>query len=244
MHQAKTMSTKLVALFALAVAAVMAVAATSTSAFAFDNATADAIINPTSKTVYVGKTATLKATCIATDEANDTALGDTMTKKWTSSNTKVATVSSAGTVKGITAGTAYVKCTFTFTSPDGAKRTFTTPNCKVTVKKYSQSPKITASTIKVKQSTVKKGKVTLKGKITTSGTHGTKVFAKVSGCKAIKVSSAGTITINKKLAYCSDYKTKKDRKGTHKIKVKMYAKGTTAYNKSSYVYKTLYIKIV
>ena len=55
MHQAKTMGTKFVALFALAVAAIMAVGATATSAYAFENAQTQVILNPSkAQTITVG----------------------------------------------------------------------------------------------------------------------------------------------------------------------------------------------
>ena len=77
-------------------------------------------LNKSSASIKVGKKLTLKAT---TSPSNiDTDL------TWSSSNTKVASVSSKGVVKGLKAGTA----TITVKTSDGNKAT-----CKITVKKTS-----------------------------------------------------------------------------------------------------------
>lgn len=124
--------------------------------------------------VYTGKTVTLKAT------SNDKDAKVT----FKSSNTKVATVSSTGVVKGVKAGTATITATY-----GNAKAT-----CKVTVK---------ASTIKFakKTATVYKGKtVTVKAKATPSATikytsSNTKVATVNSKTGAVKGVKAGTVTI-------------------------------------------------
>ena len=77
-------------------------------------------ISKTALTVTKGKTATLKVT-VSPSNANNKTL------KWTTSNKAVATVTSAGVVKGIKKGTA----TITATTTDGSKKTVT---CKITVK--------------------------------------------------------------------------------------------------------------
>lgn len=77
-------------------------------------------LNATSKSIYVGKTYTLKATVSPSGATNKTV-------KWTSSNTKVATVSTKGVVKGVKAGTATITCAAT----DGSGKKTT---CKVTIK--------------------------------------------------------------------------------------------------------------
>ena len=69
-------------------------------------------------TIEKGKTLTLKATITPSDLSDKSVT-------WTSSNTKVATVTSAGKVKGVKTGTATITCTSNST---GAKAT-----CKVTV---------------------------------------------------------------------------------------------------------------
>ena len=124
--------------------------------------------------VYTGKTVTLKAT------SNDKDAKAT----FTSSNTKVATVSSTGVVKGVKAGTATITASY-----GNAKAT-----CKVTVK---------ASTIKFakKTATVYTGKtVTVKATATPSATikytsSNTKVATVNSKTGAVKGLKAGTVTI-------------------------------------------------
>ncbi|NSK77160.1 penicillin-binding Tp47 domain C-containing protein [Blautia massiliensis (ex Durand et al. 2017)] len=124
--------------------------------------------------VYTGKTVTLKAT------SNDKDAKAT----FTSSNTKVATVSSTGVVKGLKAGTATITASY-----GNAKAT-----CKVTVK---------ASTIKFakKTATVYTGKtVTVKATATPSATitytsSNTKVATVNSKTGAVKGLKAGTVTI-------------------------------------------------
>ena len=124
--------------------------------------------------VYTGKTVTLKAT------SNDKDAKAT----FTSSNTKVATVSSTGVVKGVKAGTATITASY-----GNAKAT-----CKVTVK---------ASTIKFakKTATVYTGKtVTVKATATPSTTikytsSNTKVATVNSKTGAVKGLKAGTVTI-------------------------------------------------
>ena len=124
--------------------------------------------------VYTGKTVTLKAT------SNDKDAKAT----FTSSNTKVATVSSTGVVKGVKAGTATITASY-----GNAKAT-----CKVTVKD---------STIKFakKTATVYTGKtVTVKATATPSATikytsSNTKVATVNSKTGAVKGLKAGTVTI-------------------------------------------------
>ena len=124
--------------------------------------------------VYTGKTVTLKAT------SNDKDAKAT----FTSSNTKVATVSSTGVVKGVKAGTAKITASY-----GNAKAT-----CKVTVKD---------STIKFakKTATVYTGKtVTVKATATPSATikytsSNTKVATVNSKTGAVKGLKAGTVTI-------------------------------------------------
>ena len=75
-------------------------------------------LNKSKATVEKGKTLTLKATVTPADLPDKSVT-------WKSSNTKVATVTSTGKVKGVKAGTATITCTSTVS---GAKAT-----CKVTV---------------------------------------------------------------------------------------------------------------
>ena len=75
-------------------------------------------LKPTSLSLQEGKSSTVKATIRPTDAANKSV-------KWTSSNTKVATVSN-GVVKAVKAGSAKITCTAT----DGSG---TSATCSVTV---------------------------------------------------------------------------------------------------------------
>ena len=124
--------------------------------------------------VYTGKTVTLKAT------SNDKDAKAT----FTSSNTKVATVSSTGVVKGVKAGTATITASY-----GNAKAT-----CKVTVKAPSvKFAKKTATVYKGKTATVK---ATLTGvssvKYTSSNKKVSTVNSKTGAVKGLK---AGTVTI-------------------------------------------------
>jgi len=72
-------------------------------------------VTPTSNSIYVGRSTTLGV------------VGGSGAVTWRSSNTKVATVSSTGVVKGVGAGTATIT----------AKRNGVSTACQTTVKKYS-----------------------------------------------------------------------------------------------------------
>lgn len=134
-------------------------------------------LDKTAAAVYTGKTTTLKATTNDSDA--------TVTFK--SGNTKVATVSSKGVVKGVKAGTAVIT----------AKVGNATATCKVTVK---------ASTIKFAKAsvTIYKGKTaTVKATATPSATvnytsSNTKVATVNSKTGVIKGIKAGTVTITAK----------------------------------------------
>ena len=124
--------------------------------------------------VYTGKTVTLKAT------SNDKDAKAT----FTSSNTKVATVSSTGVVKGVKAGTATITASY-----GNAKAT-----CTVTVKAPSvKFAKKTATVYKGKTATVK---ATLTGVSSVKYTSSNKKVATVnSKTGAVKGLKAGTVTI-------------------------------------------------
>lgn len=124
--------------------------------------------------VYTGKTVTLKAT------SNDKDAKAT----FTSSNTKVATVSNTGVVKGVKAGTATITASY-----GNAKAT-----CKVTVKAPSvKFAKKTATVYKGKTATVK---ATLAGVSSVKYTSSNKKVATVnSKTGAVKGLKAGTVTI-------------------------------------------------
>ena len=92
-------------------------------------------VSPTTLTLEKGKTSTLTAT-VTPSNATD------KTVTWSSSNTSVATVTSAGVVKGVAAGSA----TITATTNDGGKKA----TCAVTV----TAPKATKVEILSKNSTL------------------------------------------------------------------------------------------
>ena len=124
--------------------------------------------------VYAGKTVTLKAT------SNDKDAKAT----FTSSNTKVATVSSTGVVKGVKAGTA------TITASYGNA----TATCTVTVK--ASSVKFAKKTVVVYKGKTATVKATLAGvssvKYTSSNNKVATVNSKTGAVKGLK---AGTVTI-------------------------------------------------
>ena len=134
-------------------------------------------LDKTSAAVYTGKTTTLKATTNDSDAA----------VTFESGNTKVATVSSKGVVKGVKAGTAVIT----------AKVGNATATCKVTVK---------ASTIKFAKAsvTIYKGKTaTVKATATPSATvkytsSNTKIATVNSKTGVVKGIKAGTVTITAK----------------------------------------------
>lgn len=133
-----------------------------------------AALNKKTAALYTGKTVTLKAT------SNDKDAKAT----FTSSNTKVATVSSTGVVKGVKAGTATITASY-----GNAKAT-----CKVTVKAPSvKFAKKTATVYKGKTATVK---ATLTGVSSVKYTSSNKKVATVnSKTGAVKGLKAGTVTI-------------------------------------------------
>ena len=142
-------------------------------------------LKSTKATIYTGKTVTIQYTKKGLDDQKVT---------YKSSNTKVATVSSKGVVKGVAAGTAKitVKC--------GSKSaTFT-----VTVK----NPSVKLSKVSVTLYTKGSTKTTLKA--TLNGLSG-KVTYKSSNTKVATVSSKGVVTAKKAgkatiTATCGKYK--------------------------------------
>ena len=133
-----------------------------------------AALDKKTATVYAGKTVTLKAT------SNDKDAKAT----FTSSNTKVATVSSTGVVKGVKAGTA------TITASYGNA----TATCTVTVK--ASSVKFAKKTVVVYKGKTATVKATLAGvssvKYTSSNNKVATVNSKTGAVKGLK---AGTVTI-------------------------------------------------
>ena len=133
---------------------------------------ADLTLSATETSLEKGKTMTLKATVLPSSISDKSVT-------WTSSNTKIATVTSAGKVKGVKAGTATITCTSTAT---GA-----TATCKVT---------ITNGTVTLNKTEVAllKGKtVTLKATVTPSSLKDKSVTWKSSDTKIATVTSAGKV---------------------------------------------------
>ena len=136
-------------------------------------------LNKSKVTIQKGKTVTLKAT------VSPSTTGESLT--WESSNTKIATVTSAGKVKGLKAGTATITCTSNST---GAQAT-----CEVTVgyvkldktKVVINKGKTTTLTATVSPSSLTDKSVTWKSSNTKVATVTSK--GKVKGVKA------GTATI-------------------------------------------------
>ena len=131
-------------------------------------------------TVYTGKTAKIKVT-VSPSNANNKAV------TYTSSNKSVATVTSAGVVKGVKPGTAYI----TVKAKDGSGKS---AKCKVTVKQQ-KATKVTLS--KTKATIAKKGKtVKIKATLAPSNVYNKKITVKSSNAKVVKAMSK-TITSGK-----------------------------------------------
>ena len=131
-------------------------------------------------TIEKGKTLTLKATITPSNLPDKSVT-------WESSNTKVATVTSAGKVKGVKAGTATITCTSNST---GAKAT-----CKVTVG-YVELDKTEATIMKGKTTTLSATVYpsSLTDKSVTWESSNTKI-ATVTSAGKVKGVKAGTATI-------------------------------------------------
>ena len=137
-------------------------------------------LSKTKATIEKGKTLTLKATVTPAELADKSV-------KWKSSNKNVATVTSAGKVKAVSAGTATITCTSVST---GAKAT-----CKVTVG-YVELDKTEAILQKGKTMTLKATvyPTTLTDKTVTWESSNTKI-ATVTSAGKVKGVKAGTATI-------------------------------------------------
>ena len=133
---------------------------------------ADVTLSETETSLEKGKTMTLKATVLPSSISDQTVT-------WKSSNTDIATVTSAGKVKGVKAGTATITCTSTAT---GA-----TATCKVTVTKG-------AVYLNKTEVALLKGKtVTLKPTVTPESLKDKSVTWKSSDTKVATVTSAGKV---------------------------------------------------
>lgn len=160
-------------------------------------------LNKTTKSVFVGKTYKLKATV-----GPKNATSKTVT--WKSSNTKVATVSSSGVVKGKKAGTAMIYCI----AKDGSgvqtsfQITVTKPVTKVKLNKKSVS-------LKVKKS------YTLKVTVGPKSATNKSVTWKSSNKKIATVSQNGTIVAKKKGTVTITVKAKDGSGKSAKCRVKV-----------------------
>ena len=133
-------------------------------------------------TIEKGKTLTLKATVTPS-----TLLDKSVT--WKSSNTKIATVSSSGKVKGIKGGTATITCT--------SKISGTKATCKVTILDGSVTLDKTEVTLQKGKTVTLKPTVlptSLEDKTVTWASSNTKI-ATVSSSGKVKGIKAGTATI-------------------------------------------------
>ena len=152
--------------------------------------------------VVKGKTVGLKATISPSN-------ADNKSVSWSSSNKKIATVTSAGVVKGLKAGTT----TITVTTKDGNKKA----TCKVTV----TNPVVKVKSVKLnkKSASVKKGKkLTLKAAINPSNATNKAVSWESSNKKIAVVSSKGVVK-GVKIGKATITVTTKDGKKTESCKV-------------------------
>ena len=152
-------------------------------------------LDKTAAAVYTGKTTTLKATTNDSDA----------TVTFESGNTKVATVSSKGVVKGVKAGTAVITVnsktgvvkgikagTVTITAKAGALKT----TCKVVVKNPAFSLVKSSATIKKGKTTTIRSKAAPAGKVTYTSSN--KKVAAVNSKGVVKGIKKGKATITVK----------------------------------------------
>ena len=131
-------------------------------------------VKASSVTVYNGKTAKIKVTVSPSNASNKAVT-------YTSSNKKIATVTSAGVVKGVKPGTAYI----TVKAKDGSGKY---AKCKVTVKQQ-KATKVTLS--KTKATIAKKGKtVKIKATLAPSNVYNKAITVKSDKTKIVKVKKA------------------------------------------------------
>ena len=132
-------------------------------------------LNRTSLALYKGGTFTLKATLAPSDAYNKKVT-------WKSSNTAVATVTSAGLVTGVKKGTV----TITATAADGSRKY---ASCKVTVRQPVTSVKLNKTTL-----TLNRGRsFTIKATLAPSDAYNKKVTWKSSNKAVATVTSAGVV---------------------------------------------------
>ena len=131
-------------------------------------------LNKKVATINVGKTVTVKATVTPANAANKTLA-------WTSSNTKIATVSN-GVVKGVKAG----RVVITAKTTDGSNISAT---CTVTVKQP-----VTSISLSKKATMYTGKKLTLKAKVNPANASNKALTWKSSNTKIAKVASNGVVT--------------------------------------------------
>jgi uncharacterized protein YjdB len=155
-------------------------------------------LNKTTATLAKGKTVTLSKTLTPGDSTD--------TVKWSSSNTKVATVSSSGVVTAKGAGTATITATTTSGKKATCKVTVTIPSTKITMSKTT--------------ATVKKGKtLTLKGTLAPSNSTDTVKWSS-SNTSVATVTSKGVVTGKKAGTATITVTTSSGKKATCKVTVK------------------------
>lgn len=143
-------------------------------------------LNATSKTLYNGKSTTLKATVFPTNATNKSLT-------WKSSNTKVATVDKNGKVKALKVGNAII----TATSTDGSN---VSAQCKIKVVQRVTKIKLNKSIINLS----KKGKTAkLKVTVLPNNAYNKSVTWKANNTKVVTVDKKGKIkaTTNKGATY-------------------------------------------
>ena len=131
-------------------------------------------LNKNVATINVGKTVTVKATVTPANAANKTLA-------WTSSNTKIATVSN-GVVKGVKAG----RVVITAKTTDGSNISAT---CTVTVKQP-----VTSISLSKKATMYTGKKLTLKAKVNPANASNKALTWKSYNTKIAKVASNGVVT--------------------------------------------------
>ena len=143
-------------------------------------------LNATSKTLYNGKSTTLKATVFPINATNKRLT-------WKSSNTKVATVDKNGKVKALKVGNAII----TATSTDGSN---VSAQCKIKVVQRVTKIKLNKSIINLS----KKGKTAkLKATVLPNNAYNKSVTWKANNTKVVTVDKKGKIkaTTNKGATY-------------------------------------------
>lgn len=174
-------------------------------------------LNYSSKTLYLNKTLTLKATVSPSDAT-------TKTVTWSSSNTAAATVSSKGVVTAVKPGTAVI----TVKTTDGSY----TAKCTVTVKRA-----VTGITLNKTTATLNSdATLTLKATIAPSNATDKTVTWKTSDKKIATVSSKGVVTPVGKGTATITATSENGLKATCKVTVYMKTTGVDFANSTSEVY--------